>query len=60
MKEDEGLQWIWDVRRVISHELDNDPRKFVEFHRDLQSRYKQAGRPTTPPDRKPARAPADK
>ncbi len=41
MKRDEAIQWIRDVRSVISHELGNDPSKFVEFHKNLRSKYKR-------------------
>lgn len=50
MKKDEGIQWIRDVRSVISRELRNDIREFVEFHRNLRSKYKRVSEPVHPPD----------
>ena len=54
MKRDEAIQWIRDVRSVISRELRNDPRAFVEFHRNLRSKYKRLSEPVHPPDRRSA------
>ncbi len=51
MKKDEAIQWIRDVRSVISRELHNDPREFVEFHKNLRSKYKAKSEPVHPPDR---------
>jgi hypothetical protein len=51
MKRDEAMQWIREVRGVISRELRNDPRRFVEFHRNLRSKYKRISEPVHPPDR---------
>ena len=48
MKRDEAIQWIRDVRGVISHELRNDPHAFVEFHRNLRSKYKSMSDPIHP------------
>jgi hypothetical protein len=45
MKRDEAIQWIRDVRGVISRELRNDPRQFVEFHKKLRSKYKRMSEP---------------
>jgi hypothetical protein len=49
MKPDEALQWVRDVRHTISHELGNDPRKFVEFHRGLREKYKRLSEPVRSP-----------
>ena len=54
MKKDEAIQWIREVRSTISHELQNDPRQFVEFHKNLRSKYKQVSEPLQPPDRQSA------
>jgi hypothetical protein len=54
MKRDEAIQWIRDVRGVISHELGNDPRKFVEFHKNLRSKYKRMSGPVHPLERRSA------
>ena len=51
MRRDEAIQWIRDVRGDISRELHNDPREFVEFHKELRSRYKGLSEPAQPPDR---------
>ena len=51
MKRDEAMDWIREVRGVISGELRNDPRRFVEFHRNLRSKYKRMSEPVHPPDR---------
>jgi len=51
MKRDETIQWIRDVRSVISRELQNDPRKFVEFHKKLRFKYEKLGEPVRPLDR---------
>lgn len=51
MKKDEAIQWIRDVRSVISRELRNDPRKFVEFHKNLRCEHKQESEPAPRPDR---------
>lgn len=51
MNEDEAIQWIREVRGVISHELKNDPRKFVEFHINLRSKYERMSALVHPPDR---------
>lgn len=48
MKRDEAIQWIRDVRGVISRELQNDPRQFVEFHKKLRSKYEKLGEPVQP------------
>ena len=48
MKRDEGIQWIRDVRGVISRELRNDPRQFVEFHKKLRSKYERMSKPVHP------------
>jgi hypothetical protein len=57
MKRDEAMEWIREVRGVISGELRNDPRQFVEFHRNLRSKYKRMSEPVHPPDRHSAGAP---
>jgi hypothetical protein len=54
MKKDEAIQWIRDVRSVISGELRNDPVAFVEFHRNLRSKYKGVSEPVHPADRRSA------
>ncbi len=41
MKKDEAIQWIRNVRSVISREHGNDPRDFVEFHKSLRSKNKK-------------------
>jgi hypothetical protein len=51
VKRDEAIQWIREVRSVISRELRNDPREFVEFHKNLRSKYKRVSEPVHPPDR---------
>jgi len=48
VKRDEAIQWIRDVRSVISCELDNDPRAFVEFHKNLRSKYERVSAPIHP------------
>jgi hypothetical protein len=50
MKRDEAIQWIRDVRSVISREFRNDPHAFVEFHRNLRSKYNRVSEPIHPPD----------
>jgi len=50
MKRDEAIQWIRDVRSVISHELQNDPHKFVEFHKNLRSKFRRVSELVHPPD----------
>jgi hypothetical protein len=51
MKKDEAIQWIRDVRSIISHELQNDPHKFLEFHKNLRSKYKRVSEPLNLSDR---------
>jgi hypothetical protein len=51
MKRDEAIQWIREVRSVISRELRNDPGVFVEFHRNLRSKYSRVSEPVHPADR---------
>lgn len=36
MKNDPGIQWIRDVRVVLSNELANDPERFVAFYKKRQ------------------------
>lgn len=40
MKEDEAIRAVRDVRKLISAELDNDPRKLVEHYIAQQERYR--------------------
>ncbi len=35
MRTDSGIQWIREVRTAISEEFDNDPQRFVAFHKKL-------------------------
>jgi hypothetical protein len=45
MKPDAGLQPTRDIRRKISLELGNDPRRLVEYYVAYQSRFKDRLRP---------------
>ncbi len=36
MKNDPGIQWIRDVRRAISNEHGNDPKRIVAFLKERQ------------------------
>lgn len=40
MKNDPGMQWIRNVRVIISNELGNDPKRFVAFHKKQQDAQK--------------------
>ncbi len=40
MKEDPGIAWIREVRHRISQEFGHDPRRLVDYYKDLQKQHK--------------------
>lgn len=39
MKQDPGIDWIRAVRSTISHEVHNNPKELIAFHRSLRGKY---------------------
>ena len=49
-----------DIRTVISRELENDPKKFVEFHKNLRAKYERMSKPGHPLEERSATLNKDK
>jgi hypothetical protein len=41
MKEDEAIEQIREVRHQISEECGHDPRKMVEYYKELQKQHEE-------------------
>ena len=53
MKPDPGLEPTREVRRSISREHGNDPRRLVEYYMEYQRRFGERLRWAGAPDREP-------
>ncbi|MBI3881691.1 MAG: hypothetical protein HY301_16705 [Verrucomicrobia bacterium] len=40
-KQDDGLEWLREIRRQITGKLGNDPKKLGRHYRAMQRRYAQ-------------------
>jgi hypothetical protein len=55
MKQDPGIDWIRAVRSTISHEVHNDPKELIAFHRSLRGKYGRESQHADAPDGAPRR-----
>jgi len=48
-EEDQGIEWIRDVRHRISAEFEHDPKKLGDHLRELEKKYTDRLEPMTTP-----------
>ncbi len=39
MKDDDGLEWLREIRRKMAVKFDHDPRKAAAYYQKMQRRY---------------------